>query len=78
MAPRIKLALTRCSLHMCFTKCEGGTLKVGASIIYEPFKSNDSLPVCVRPGKIDDSKYLGVLFGLGQGGLTTPVPWSTE
>lgn len=29
-------------------------------------------------GKIDDSKYLGVLFGLGQGGLTTPVPWSTE
>ena len=29
-------------------------------------------------GKIDGSKYLGVLFGLGQGGLTTPVPWSTE
>eukprot|EP00294_Goniomonas_avonlea_P003823 CAMPEP_0114542530 /NCGR_PEP_ID=MMETSP0114-20121206/1883_1 /TAXON_ID=31324 /ORGANISM="Goniomonas sp, Strain m" /LENGTH=281 /DNA_ID=CAMNT_0001726831 /DNA_START=12 /DNA_END=857 /DNA_ORIENTATION=- len=27
---------------------------------------------------IDDSKYLGVLYGLGQGGHTTPMPWSTE
>lgn len=24
---------------------------------------------------IDDSKYLGVLYGLGQGGQATPVPW---
>jgi len=25
---------------------------------------------------IDDSKYRGVLYGLGQSGITTPVPWN--
>ena len=27
---------------------------------------------------IDDAKYLGVLYGLGQGATAAPVPWLTD
>jgi len=46
---------------------------------------SDSLVTCLTffkmrrgffDGVIDDNKYLGVLYGLGQGGQSAPIPWN--